>query len=79
MTPDRDAAPDPEAVARARHRRGTLLNHLIAYFGTMVVLVPLNFLTTPDYPWFLFPLVAWFAPLGLHVAWVMGLFDRPRG
>lgn len=76
--PTRDADPGSDPEARARRRRGTLLNHLIVYFGTMVVLVPVNFLTTPDTPWFLFPLVAWFAPLGLHVAWVMGLFDRPR-
>ncbi|WP_184446384.1 2TM domain-containing protein [Rhodospirillum centenum] len=76
--PTRDADPGSDPDARARRRRGTLLNHLLAYFGTMVVLVPVNFLTTPDYPWFLFPLVAWFAPLGVHVAWVLGLFDRPR-
>ncbi len=51
-------------------------NHLVAYFLAMVILVPVNFLTTPDHPWFLFPLVAWGAPLAVHAAWAMGLFGR---
>lgn len=72
-TPPHDHEQD--RTARARRRSG-LLNHLILFFAVMVVLVPVNFLTTPDYPWFVFPLVIWFAPLALHVAWAMGLFDR---
>ncbi len=71
-----DPMPDTEHGLRARRRRGGLLNHLILFFAVMVVLVPVNFLTTPDYPWFVFPMVLWFAPLALHVAWAMGLFDR---
>lgn len=49
--------------------------HLMGYFMVMVVLVPINFLTTPDEPWFVLPMVGWGSVLALHVAWVMGLFD----
>ncbi len=48
--------------------------HLVAYFGTMVVVVPVNFYLTPDNPWFILPMVGWGSLLGLHVAYVMGLF-----
>lgn len=65
------------AEARRRRRRG-LLNHMIAYFAVMVVLVPVNALTTPERPWFLLPMVAWGAPLAVHTAWVMGLFGAPK-
>ena len=58
---------------RNRRRRG-LLNHLIAYFAVMVVLVPVNALVTPAAPWFLLPMVAWGAPLAVHAAWAMELF-----
>jgi hypothetical protein len=70
---------DPDAAARrGRARVRGFLNHLIGYFAVMIVLVPLNVATTPDYPWFLFPLVGWGAPLALHAAWAMGLLDRGR-
>lgn len=45
----------------------------------MVVLVPVNFLTTPHEPWFVLPMVGWGSVLALHVAWVMGLFDGLLG
>lgn len=69
------------AEARRRRmavRRRWFLNHLIGYFAVMVVLVPVNFLTSPDNPWFVMPMVGWGAPLALHAAYVMGLFDRRR-
>ena len=62
-----------------RRRRSGLLNHMIAYLAVMVVLVPVNALTSPENPWFLLPMVAWGAPLALHTAWAMGLFGGPRG
>ena len=62
-----------------RRRRSQLLNHLIAYFAVMVIIVPINAYTTPEEPWFLIPVVVWGAPLALHVAWVMELFGKPRG
>ena len=83
MTPAQPDEPQPrsdEKTRRAiqRRRRSRLLNHLIAYFAVMVVLVPVNAYTTPEEPWFLIPVVAWGAPLALHVAWVMELFGKPR-
>lgn len=64
-----NAAPDD--TIRRKRLRG-FLNHLIAYFVVMVVLVPVNALLAPGTPWFLFPLVAWGAPLAVHAAYVMG-------
>ncbi len=62
--------PDPDL----KRRRSLLLNHFVAYMAAAVILVPLNFVTTPDRPWFFIPLVLWLAPLAVHVAWAMGLF-----
>ena len=77
----RDARADartPDAERGRRRLRG-FLNHLIAFFGVMVVLVPVNVMVTPDNPWFVYPMVAWGAPLAVHAAYAMGLFDRGRG
>tara|TARA_Y100000739_G_C20570640_1_gene447585 strand:- start:178 stop:342 length:165 start_codon:yes stop_codon:yes gene_type:complete len=48
---------------------------MLAYMGVLAILIPLNLLTTPDNLWFVFPLVAWGAPLAINVAWAMGLLD----
>jgi len=74
----RSDVPGPESAA-ARRRRSGFLNHLIAYFGVMILLVPLNFLLAPDHPWFVYPLVLWMGPLALHAAHAMGLFNPRRG
>lgn len=71
LQPDNTAA---DAIRRKRLRG--FLNHLIAYFGVMVVLVPINALLAPGTPWFLFPLVAWGAPLAVHAAYVMGWWGK---
>lgn len=65
--------------AAGRRRLRGFLNHLIAYFAVMVILVPLNFLLYPEQPWFALPMVAWGAPLALHAAYAMGLFGRRDG
>lgn len=74
-------APGPAGHRRGgdRRRRKWLLNHFIAYLAVLVVAVPVNFLTTPEQPWFLLILVGWGAPLAVHTAWAMGLFDRRGG
>ncbi|MFV3130162.1 2TM domain-containing protein [Niveispirillum sp. KHB5.9] len=59
-----------------KRRRSQLLNHLLAFFIFAVVIVPVNFITTPDNVWFFYPLVAWMAPLALHTAYAMGMLDR---
>lgn len=57
-----------------RRLRGFKL-HLFAYFLVMAILVPVNLLTTPEQPWFIWPMVGWGAILAIHTAWTMGLFD----
>jgi hypothetical protein len=54
------------------------IKHLIAYFAIMVVLVAINLLITPERPWFIWPLVAWMAPLAIHAAYAMHLFGKSR-
>ena len=71
-----DAAP-PDDEAKRKRLRG-FLNHLIAYFGVMVVLVPLNAALDPRTPWFLFPLIGWGAPLAVHAAYVMGWWGKGK-
>ena len=68
---------DPADAARRRRVRG-FLNHLIAYFGVMVVLVPLNAVLDPGRAWFVLPLVGWGAPLAVHAAYAMGLIGRRK-
>lgn len=73
MTRPEDAQ-ETGAADRDRRRLRGFLNHLIVFFAVMIVLVPVNFILTPDRPWFVFPLVGWGAPLALHAAYAMGLF-----
>lgn len=68
---------DPLTRLRQRRRRH-FLNHMIAYFVVMVVLVPLNRFLYPEVPIFVFVMVAWGAPLAVHAAWAMELFGPPR-
>jgi hypothetical protein len=69
---------DKEAADRARRRLRGFIIHLMIYFAAMTALLPINFIFTPHSPWILFPLVGWGAPLALHAAWAMGLFDFSR-
>ena len=69
------ATPDDEKTTQARHRLRGFVLHLLGYFVVMVALVPLNYFFSPEYPWFVLPMVGWGSVLALHVAWVMGLFD----
>jgi hypothetical protein len=66
-----DRRPDRSPRLRA------FLNHLIGYFAVIFLLVIVNFMTMPDDPWFVWPLVAWMAPLALHAAYAMHLFGKP--
>jgi hypothetical protein len=54
------------------------IRHLVGYFVVMLVLVAINLLTAPERPWFVWPLVAWMAPLAIHAAYAMHLFGKPR-
>jgi hypothetical protein len=70
---------DREPASGRNARLWLFLNHLIAYFAVMIVLVAINLLTTPDFPWFVWPMVGWMAPLAIHAAYAMGLLDRLKG
>ncbi|MBP7335747.1 2TM domain-containing protein [Niveispirillum sp.] len=59
-----------------KRRRSQLLNHFLVFFIFAVIIVPVNFFTTPDHIWFFWPLVGWMGPLALHTAHAMGMFDR---
>jgi len=65
---------DARAAESARRLKGFGL-HLACYFVTMIVLVALNVVYTPDRTWFLLPLVGWGSALALHAAYAMGLFN----
>ncbi|MEQ9555822.1 MAG: 2TM domain-containing protein [Rhodospirillales bacterium] len=69
------APQDTDDDTRARRRLKGFALHLMAYFIVVTVCAVLNHLKTPDQLWFIYPMVAWGAPLALHAAWVMGLFD----
>ena len=64
-----------ERRKRAQRRLRNFGLHMFVYTVVMTVLIPLNLLMMPNNFWFVFPLVAWGAPLAIHVAWAMGLLD----
>ena len=53
--------------------------HLLVYFAAVVALVITNISFAAAEPWFIFPMVAWGAPLAVHAAFVMGLLDTLLG
>ena len=63
---------------RRRSRRSGLLNHFVAFFAVLVILVPVNYALAPETPVFLWVMVGWGAPLAVHVAIVMEFFGPPR-
>lgn len=72
---------DTGPPAALRRLRGFGL-HLLAYFGAMIVLAPVNLIFTPERLWFVLPLVGWGSALALHAAYAMGLFavfDKGQG
>ena len=68
---------DPQGDQQRRMRRLRGFRwHMIGFAAVMIVVVIVNYLTTPDNPWFVLPLVAWGAPLAVHAAIAMELFGR---
>tara|TARA_B100000676_G_scaffold310644_1_gene377843 strand:- start:1330 stop:1545 length:216 start_codon:yes stop_codon:yes gene_type:complete len=66
---------EDELRERANRRLRIFRLHMFLYMGVMAILIPLNLLTAPENLWFVFPLVAWGAPLAINVAWALGLLD----
>lgn len=53
---------DREAYGKARRRAGAKLGlylHFAIYVATNVVLIAINFATTPQHLWFVWPLLGW--------------------
>lgn len=62
-----------------RIRLRWLALHFAGYFIVIAALVAINVLMTPERQWVVLPMVGWGSVLAVHVAWVMGLFDRLGG
>lgn len=60
--------------ATRRRLRGLALRFGI-FLVVMAMVAMVDVLMFPDRVFAVFPAVLWGAPLSLHVAWVMGLFD----
>jgi hypothetical protein len=70
-----------EDPKRAHVRRRLLLFgvHILIFVVVTIVLVAVSISMNAQEPWFVFPLVAWGAPLAVHAAFAMGLFDSLLG
>lgn len=66
---------DTEKSKAQRQRLRGFALHLLGYFAVIIVLGIINYMTSPEDPWVVLPMVGWGSVLALHVAWVMGLFD----
>ncbi len=61
-------------VQRARRRLRGFGLHLAGYFVVIVALAAINMLSSPENPWFVWPMVGWGGVLAIHAAFAMGLF-----
>ena len=60
---------------RLKRNRSVRL-HVIVALLALLVLIPVNFIVSRAYPWWLWVLMAWMPAIAGHTAWAMGLFDR---
>ena len=67
------SAREQSRARRAKAMRGIRLHVMVALLVTMMLIV-VNYLTTPHYPWWMWVAVAWGAPLAVHVALASGIF-----
>lgn len=58
----------------AMNRLQILARHFIGYFTVAAVWAVFDLMAEPQRFWFVWFMVAWGAPLAIHVAYVMGLF-----
>ncbi len=70
---------DDAATQRARRRLRGFGIHIAGYGIVMVLLVAMNMLSSPENPWFVWPMVGWGGVLAIHAAFAMGLFDGSGG
>ena len=76
----RQYARGPEAAIMTDRgaRVRTLRLHVIVALGSIMVLIVVNFLTTPAYPWWIYVLMAWMPLVAVHAAWALELFGGGR-
>ncbi|MDJ0948153.1 MAG: 2TM domain-containing protein [Alphaproteobacteria bacterium] len=69
--------PEGKDGQHARRMRGFRL-HLAGYVIIALCLALVNYLAMPGAWWFVLFVVGWGAPLAIHAAYAMGLFDGWR-
>jgi uncharacterized integral membrane protein len=74
MSGSGESQDDPKH-ARARRRLIWFGVHILIFVAVIIMLVVVSISINVREPWFVFPLVTWGAPLGIHAAFAMGLFD----
>lgn len=62
-----------KAAKRVKEKKD-FFSHLISFVSTMVFLVILNMLTSPEYWWFIWPLLGWGIGIVSHYFTVFGFF-----
>lgn len=60
-----------EAKKRVEEIKG-FYYHLVSYIVVNVVLVVINLLTSPEYLWFIWPILGWGVGLAIHAFTVFG-------
>jgi hypothetical protein len=66
-------------VTERTDRLRTLRLHVIVALGALMVLIVVNFLTMPQYPWWIYVLMVWMPAVAIHTAWAMELFGSKQG
>jgi hypothetical protein len=59
---------DAALISRYARTRGAFAQHLTAYLSVNGYLLGINLITSPGYPWFFYPAVAWGVGLMAHAA-----------
>ena len=52
--------------------------HVIWALLVLLCIIPINFIVSSKYPWWMWVLTAWLPLIAGHTAWAMGLFDRDK-
>lgn len=64
---------DQDAYQRAKKRAEAKFGfyvHLTIYVAVNIVLIIVNLSTSPEYPWFIWPLIGWGIGVFFHALWV---------
>jgi hypothetical protein len=62
-----------------RVRRGRIVRkHQMVGLLALLVIIPLNFIVSRQYPWWLWVLIVWLPLIIAHSLWARGVFDRRK-